>query len=163
MFDLSQLSQDELKELAANAILMIQNPKRGIGTELFEAIITVVPQTCIEAIVVDSIENPTKILVTKRDDQHYHGWHFPGGYIRFGQTFDEAIGNVIARELGIKVRRFQDTGVKYSRVDSRGHTIGVVFLVELASEPNQGQWFDCVPEELLFHHKEFLEKVLGWK
>jgi len=161
--DFSAFSQDELKKVAAQAIHQIKEPEKGIGTELFEAVITIVPQTCIEAVVVDNLERPSKILVVWRDDQHYRGWHFPGGYIRFGQDFDETVRSVITRELGVPVKSFTDTEVKYSHLDSRGHTLGTIFLVELEGNPTQGQWFDHVPEELLEHHKDFLKKVLGWE
>jgi len=161
--DFSGMSQDELKKVAARSLSRIKDREGGIGRELFDAIITVVPQTCIEAIVVDNIEKTSKILVTWRDDKHYHGWHFPGGYIRFGKDFDETVHNVIQKELGVGIKRLKDTGVKYGGVDSRGHTLGIVFLVELDSNPSKGEWFDKVPSELLNHHKEFLEKVLGLK
>lgn len=160
---LENLSQEEIKSLAAQALYQIKNPEKGIGTELFDAIITVVPQACIEALVVNDIENPSKILVTYRADRYCLGWHFPGGYIRFGEDFDETVRNVIKRELNVKVKRIKDTNIKYSCVDHRGHTIVNVFLVELEGESDKGKWFDRVPEDLLWHHKKFLEKALGWK
>lgn len=158
----SEMSQDELKEMAALALAHIENPEKGIGSKLFDLIITIVPQTCIEAIVVDNIEKPRKILVTPRDDEHYHGWHFPGGYIRFGDNYEQTVRKVINRELQVGVKRLKFTGVLTSSVDSRGHTLGIVFLVELDANPIAGQWFDKVPAELLDGHKEFLKRAIGW-
>lgn len=160
---LENLSQDELKSLAAQALYRIRNAEKGVGTELFDAVITVVPQTAIEALVVDDIQNPTKILVTYRADRHYLGWHFPGGYIRFGEDFEETVKNVVRRELHVEVKRMKDTGIKNSGVDHRGHTIAYVYLVELEDKPSNGKWFDHVPEDLLVPHKKILEEALGWK
>ena len=160
---LENLSQEELKSLAAQVLYRIRNAEKGIGTELFDAIITVVPQTAIEALVVDNIENPTKILVTYRADRYYLGWQFPGGYIRFGEDFEETVENVVKRELDVKVKRMVDTGIKNSGVDHRGHTIAYVFLVELENRPSKGKWFSCVPKDLLGPHKKILEEALGWK
>ncbi len=161
--DFSEMSQDELKEMAALALAHIENPEKGIGSKLFDAIITVVPQTCIEAIVVDNIEKPSKILVTPRHDEHYQGLHFPGGYIRFGDSYEQTIRKVIKRELRVSVKKSKFTGVLTGGVDSRGHTLGTVFLVELDGSPSDGQWFDKVPSELLDGHKEFLKRALGWE
>jgi len=162
-FDFAEFSQDELKSFATQAIGLIENPEKGIGAELFEAIISIVPQPCIEAIVVDNIERPERVLAVWRDDKHYHGWHFPGGFIRFGDNREQTVKKVINKELEVGVKRLKFTGVLTSGVDSRGHTVGTVFLVELDGEEKRGKWFDRVPEELLEHHKEFLEKALGWK
>jgi len=159
----SEMSQGELKRITARALSCIKDPERGIGAELFDAIITVVPQTCIEAIVVDNIDKPSKILVTPRDDEHYQGLHFPGGYIRFGDNHEQTVRKVINRELRVSVKRLKYTGVLTSGVDTRGHTLGTVFLVELDGSPSTGQWFDKVPAELLGSHKEFLKRALGWE
>lgn len=162
--DLSSLSQDELKKVATQAIRLIEKPEKGIGTELFEAVITIVPQPCVEAVVVDNLDNPSKILVIWREDKHYRGWHFPGSFIRFGESFQNALDRVISRELGTTIKRSIDAGVNYSRQDSRGHTVGNVFLIELEISPTKPhQWFNRVPDDLLEHHKQFLKEVLGWE
>lgn len=159
----SEMSQDELKETAAQALTHIENPEKGIGSKLFDAIITVVPQTCIEAIVVDDIDKPSKILVTPRHDKHYQGLHFPGGYIRFEDNYEQTVKKVINRELRVDVKRLKFTGVLTTGADSRGHTLGTVFLVELDGSPSIGQWFDKVPAKLLDSHKKFLKNAIGWE
>ncbi len=162
--DLSSFSQDEFKNIAAQVIRQIKEPEKGIGTELFEAVITIVPQPCVEALVVDSLENPSKILLIWREDKHYRGWHFPGSFIRLGESFQNALDRVISRELGVGIKRFKNTEVNYSCLDSRGHTVGNVFLVELNNAPTKSyQWFNNAPEDLLEHHKRFLKEALGWE
>jgi len=163
--DFSKLSQDGLKNLAAQAILRIEKPEKGIGATLFEALIKIVPQPSVEALVVDNLENPKKILLIWRDDKHYKGWHFPGAFIRFGENFQDALKRIILDELGAVMKNYKGTGVSYSELDSRGHTVGNVFMVEMYRQKitKPHQWFNCVPKDLLKHHKQFLREVLGWE
>lgn len=163
MIDLSNLSQDEIKKLSAAAISLITEPEKGIGSDLFEAVIKIVPQVAVEALIVDDINHPKKILVTWRKDKNYTGWHFPGGFIRFGSSFEKTLHDVVKKKTGVKIRRIKDTGIKYSETDKRGHTVGLVFLVELAGKPTIGKWFNSTPEKLLKHHKFFLKEAIGWK
>ncbi len=86
---LKKLFQDELKEVIAKAILLIEHPEKGIGTNLFEALFSLVPQPCVELVIVDNLETPRKVLITRRadDDPTYAGkLHCPGTYIRRGET-----------------------------------------------------------------------------
>ena len=161
--DLSTLSQDELKSLAAQAIGLIENPEQGIGTKLFEALITIVPQPSVEALVVDNLENPQKAYLIWREDQHYHGWHFTGTFIRLGETFDDAIRRVLRREINTGVHRFRATNVQYSRMDSRGHTIGMAWLIQPEGEPTGGEWFSVsdLPDPTLPHHIDLAQRVFG--
>jgi len=159
--DLSTLPQDDLKTLAARAIGLIQNPAQGIGTDLFEAIITRVPQPCVEALVVDNLYNPQRIYLTWREDQHYYGWHFPGTFIRFGESFEDAIRRVVQREVNAGVYAFRSADYEYSLVDSRGHTVGTVWIVEPDGEPTGGKWFSITdpPDPTLPHHVDILRRV----
>lgn len=163
--DLSTFSQDELKTLAARAIRLIQNPEQGIGTELFEALITIVPQACVEALVLDNLDNPQRIYLSWREDQHYRGWHCPGTFIRFGETFEIALRRVLRREINVGTNRFQSTNIQYSCMDSRGHTIGTVWLVKPEGEPTGGRWFpiDDLPYPILPHHLDLLQRVFRGK
>ena len=163
--DLSELSQDELKALAAQAIRGIQNPRGGIGTDLFEAVITIVPQPCVETLLVDNLYNPQKIYLTWREDQHYHGWHFPGTFIRFGESFKDAIHRVVQREVNAGVYAFISADDEYSWIDSRGHTVGTVWLVQPDGEPTGGEWFSITdpPDPTLPHHINILQRVFKQK
>jgi len=163
MIDLSKFSQNEIKRLSASAISLITEPEKGIGSDLFDAIIKIVPQVAVEALIVDNINHPKKILVTWRKDNNYTGWHFPGGFIRFGSSFNKTLRDVIKREIGVEIKKIKDTGVKYSKTDKRGHTVGLVFLVEIAGKPTVGKWFSSVPKKLLKCHKLFLKEAIGWK
>ncbi|MBI2098097.1 MAG: NUDIX hydrolase [Candidatus Wildermuthbacteria bacterium] len=161
--DLSKLPQSELKVLAARAIRLVQNPEKGIGTELFEALLKIVPQACVETVVVDDLNHPHRIYLTWREDEHYRGWHCPGTYIRLGESFEDAIRRVLQQEINVELRNFRSTKIQYSHVDSRGHTIGTVWLVQADGEPTGGKWLRVsqLPEPTLPHHVQFIQEVLS--
>lgn len=163
------LSQDAIKGIAARAILSIEDPEKGVGTELFEASLKVFPQVAIETVIVDDIQSPgpAQILLTWREDEHYKGWHVAGGFMRFGKSFEQTIADILRREHEAKVEDVKETGITYNRVDSRGQTIGIVFLVksDVPTDQNTSQkkWFNHIPQDALPHHKDFLRRVLGWR
>lgn len=160
----SEISQDDLKKLAAQALSCIQNPESGIGSELFDTIIKIVPQPTVEAVVVDNIDNPTKVWLTPRHCKYYqNSVHCPGSFVRYGETFEQDLCRLIKNELGVKVKRFKDTSEKYNIVEQRRHIIGFIFLVEVDSEPETGKWFNHIPHNLLPEHKNFIGKIFGWK
>ena len=167
MGDFSIFSREELEEIAAKALRKIteSGAGKGISKALFDAIIRTVPQTCVEAIIVDNIKKPNMVLLTPRDDEHYQGWHCPGSYIRFGEDLEATLKRLIGKELGVGVKSFRDTGLKFTKVDIRGHSICLPFLADLDTEPEEGKWFtgSTLPEDVLELHKKFLSAALGWK
>lgn len=57
------------------------------------------------AAIVDSLENPSKILLSQRSNpQVLRGkWEFPGGKVDAGENCEEALSRELIEELGIKV------------------------------------------------------------
>lgn len=178
--DFSQFSQKALKKIAARAISCIKEPEKGIGTELFESIFNIVPQPCVEAVIVDNIENPRELLITRRSEKNvtYAGrWHCPGTYIRRGETNPIALRRCIKIELGIGIRKYRFSGVIYndsygcdakegSQKNEKRHTVGLVYLVELTGRPRTDvgyRWIDFNPGNILSTHRDFVRDALGWK
>ncbi|OFI38227.1 DNA mismatch repair protein MutT [Arthrobacter sp. SW1] len=58
------------------------------------------------AAVVDSLENPSLLLVARRSaPPKFAGmWEFPGGKVEEGESFEEALHRELGEELGIRVR-----------------------------------------------------------
>jgi len=160
------ISQEELKLLCSDALRNIKNPGKGIGAELFDAILSITPQPTVEAVIVDNINKPTKVLVTRRDDHNYpKSCHFPGSFIRYGETFQQRLFRLIMNELGVKVKKFKDTNIKYNSLEKKNkrHIIGFYFLVELKSSPEKEyKWINCIPKNLVNEHKNFLKNYFGW-
>lgn len=165
-FDISGLSQKEIKNRAALMLKKVSNPEKGVGKELFDAIISLAPQTTVEAVIVDDIDKPTKVLVTPRNDRNYpKHCHLPGSFIRYGETFPQRLSRLIMNELGTKVKRFKDTNIKYNCWEKKNkrHLIGFYFLVELKSNPiEEHRWVDYIPKNIIGEHGDFLKSYFGW-
>jgi ADP-ribose pyrophosphatase YjhB (NUDIX family) len=172
------LSQEDLKDVVADGILLIEHPEEGIGTKLFEAEFHVVPQTCVELAIVDKIGNPSKVLLTRRaaNDPTYAGRiHCPGTYIRLGETTPAALERCARRELGVGLTDFRFATPYNHPINCGGddpgdgrhrHTIGLVHLAQLSGEPTtqvERRWTDSIPSDLLLGHQDFLETALGWR
>lgn len=58
------------------------------------------------AAVVDSLENPSRLLVARRSapPQFAGMWEFPGGKLEAGESFEEALHRELIEELGVTVR-----------------------------------------------------------
>lgn len=58
------------------------------------------------AAVVDSLENPSRLLVARRSapPQFAGMWEFPGGKLEAGESFEDALHRELIEELGITVR-----------------------------------------------------------
>ena len=165
--NIKNLSQEEIKDLAVLLLKKISQPERGLGTELFKAIIAVVPQVAVEAVIVDDINNPTKVLLTPRDDHDYpKACHLPGGFIRYGETFLQRLTSVIKTELNVGIKKVKDTMIVYNLFErnNKRHIIGLYFLVQLSANPNVAhRWVDYIPKNIVKHHKDFLKSYFRWE
>ncbi|MBI1866266.1 MAG: hypothetical protein HY005_01300 [Candidatus Staskawiczbacteria bacterium] len=166
-FGISNISQKEIKNLAALVLKNISNPENGLGKDLFNAIIAIVPQTTVEAIIVDSIDHPTKVLVMPRNDRNYpKSCHLPGSFIRYSETFSRRLHRLVQTELKVDIRKFKDTNIKYNCLEKKNkrHIIGLYFLVQLIANPTVvHRWVDYIPKNLIRQHKDFLKNYFHWK
>ena len=165
--DISKISQSEIKNLAALLLKKISNPENGLGRNLFDTIIAIVPQTTVEAVIVDNIDHPTKVLVTPRDDRNYpRSCHLPGSFIRYSETFLQRLHHLIRAELKTGIKKFKDTNIKYNCLENKNkrHIIGLYFLVQLSADPKAThKWVDYIPKNLIKQHQDFLKNYFGWK
>lgn len=163
----SKLSQKEIKHLAVLLLNKISSPEDGVGKDLFSAIIAIVPQVTIEAVIVDNIDHPTKVLVTPRDDHDYpHACHLPGSFVRYGETFLQRLNHLVKAELKMDIKKYKDTNIKYNCLEKRNkrHIIGLYFLVQLTANPNvMHRWVNYIPKNLIRQHKDFLKSYFHWK
>lgn len=178
---LRQLPQNELKEVLAAGILLVENPEKGIGTALFESGFHLFPQSCVELVIVDKIGMPTKFLITRRaanDPTYPNRLHCPGSYIRLGETSLQAMTRCVKRELGdnIEIVDYIPTTPYNNSVSCAGdeipatgrqhHTVGLVHRVQISGEPTRNverKWTRFIPSDLLRGHQDFVRDALGWE
>ena len=152
------LNQKESKQLIA-LLKKIDKPYEGLPKPIFKAIAKVVPFLACELIVV----SPKGFLLTWRDDEWWKGWHFPGGLLRFRESFDERIQKTAWDELGIHIESSRFLFPMNYTEGPRGHDISMVFLCTTSMTPTDGKFFKKMPKDIIEGHKELWNKVKDYK
>jgi ADP-ribose pyrophosphatase YjhB (NUDIX family) len=95
-----------------------------IPLHLYNKIVDYLPIVSVEAI----ITNEDSLLFLKRNNPPAKGlWWFPGGRIRKGENFEEALCREVKEETGLEVVESKFINV-YSRVFNERHDITIAYL-----------------------------------
>jgi len=125
------------------------------------------------------IDKNSKVLFIKRVKEPFEGkMVFPGGFIKIGETAEDAAIREVMEETSLEVDLDHKLGV-YSdpNRDPRGHIMSTVFIGKISTnsqnkEPIAGdgassiKWVDIEDmdqEDFGFDHKNILKDYLGWK
>lgn len=120
-----------------------------IPSALYKQITDTMPIASIEAIIIKD----SAILYLKRKNKPARGeWWFPGGRIRKGETFTDALYREVKEETGLDVDIIKFVGV-YNRIFVARHDITIVFLcrcctegVTLNKEHSEYKFFETPPK-----------------
>lgn len=148
------INQKEIKQLVS-FIKKLENPHEGLPKPVFDALVGIVPFIACEIVVISE----KGVLLKWRDDKLWRGWHFPGGLLRFGETFDERIAKTVWDELEINIESHKFLFINDYRPGVRGHTISLVFLCKTEMTPKNGKFFKKMPKNIIEEHKEFWKKI----
>jgi len=121
------------------------------------------PALVADCVVFDAAE---RVLLVRRKNPPFKGARaLPGGFVRIGETVEEACRRELMEETGVEAGRLQLVGV-YSdpKRDPRGHTCSVTFLTRVSDvTPKPGDdaeaadWVkDWSGFELAFDHAKIL-------
>jgi ADP-ribose pyrophosphatase YjhB (NUDIX family) len=103
----------------------------SIQEKTYKTIISQMPISTIEAIIINSKND---LLVMKRNNPPVKGeWWFPGGRIRRGETFLQALARKVTEETALEVKVLGFVGV-YERIFRERHDIAIVFLCRCEDE-----------------------------
>jgi len=154
-------------------ILNELDPRSGIGDDLLNFVLKLVPYTGIELYIKNE---KNEFLLSYRNDEFYHGWHFIGGMLRCRESWANRIIETAIKEIGVEIE-FDELPffVKENwneKIDPRGHSINLLFRASIkkGNESNlrlwdgtrnlcNGDlyWFSKRPENILEMHKVYFE------
>lgn len=128
------------------------------------------PASTIDVIVTDGL----RVILIKRAREPYKGsWVFPGGFVDYGETIEDAAVRETLEETGVEIVLDSILGV-YSAPDRdpRGHQVNTVFIAQvLRGEPQGGDdaeeaaWFginEIKEEDLAFDHGLIFSDFKRW-
>lgn len=134
----------------------IEQPHLGLPQEVFNALVKIVPFIACELAIVN---DKKEFLLTWRNDKYWRGWHFPGGLLRFRESFDERIQAVAQKELDIYISNYTFLRPFNYLGGPCGHIVSLLFLCQTPDAPKNGRWFKKAPKNIIKHHKEFFEEA----
>lgn len=164
----------KLREIIDILESSIQNPLKGLPEELFLFVSRITPLINVDLLVKNE-QNHT--LLTWRNDAYYHGWHIPGGIIRFKETIAERIKIVAKNELGAEVefnpvQLAINESINKTR-NTRGHFISLLYQCRLVTQPdealrcknivlpnpNEWMWHGSCPANIIPQHEMYRKFV----
>ena len=115
-----------------------------------------------------------KIVLIKRKNPPFKDfWAFPGGFVEYGETTENAVLREIYEETNLKTKIKHLLGV-YSdpNRDPRGHTVSVVYILEPvegtlkgSDDAKDAKLFkieDVKNLDLAFDHKKIFDDYIGY-
>lgn len=148
---------------------LVPHPELGVGEELFEYLSQVTPVVNVDLLV---REEKKGILLSWRDDVCGRGWHVPGGVLRYQETLEERVKQVMRKEIGaaLQIKREpiqMEEVIMESR--SRGHFLSFLYECRLEGEEPKTKegppyeagdlkWHKKFPEDMVRGQREFYRK-----
>ena len=119
-----------------------------IPSALYDQITKCMPIVSVEAVIIMD----EALLFLRRNNQPAKGeWWFPGGRIRKGESFEQALRREVKEETGLEISVYKFINV-YSRVFPERHDITVAYLckckkgkVKLNIEHSEYGFFKIMP------------------
>lgn len=101
-----------------------------------------------------------KVLLVRRNDNFYDGWHFPGFYRKPYTTLLIDSQERIRDEVGgsINIISVRPIGYFDHPNNHRFHDFGILTLCEFEGEPLKGEWFSEMPK-IIDIQKEYWKTI----
>lgn len=149
--EISQLT-GLLRKLKSSDLL---SPKMPL--EVWKAIQQVVPQPAVEVVLTTTGKN---FLLTYRKDQHWDGWHIPGGFMLYRESIADACNRIANRELGINVQYDQLVGAYMWPDHPYASALSLFCVCSSDQTPEVGEFFTEIPA-MIPHQADFIQSFLS--
>lgn len=157
---------------------LVPNAREGLPLDVFYLVSRLTPLVNVDLLIQNEQQ---ETLLVWRHDEFYHGWHIPGGIIRFKEVAANRIRAVAASELGATVEATPEPIAIHEKLNHerelRSHFISLLYRCKLTSMPDEqlrcrdgkspvhGQWawhLDC-PADLIAAHAIYRPFLAGTK
>lgn len=101
------------------------------------------------------------LLLTWRDDAHWRGWHFPGGFMGVDEDVATACRRIARRELGADFRLIGVAGVESWPAHPYAAPLALLCRGVLATPAADGQYFAAPPDDLLAEQRSYFAAMAG--
>lgn len=159
----------ELTEEEKETYLRLQKKVgwKRTGTEIFESFFPILPMVCCELALVRKINGVDSVLMWRRKDAYYDGWHMPGGYILHGESDEEWIRRVLKKETNLELRYYRFITHFNTRPETGwvpNHQVAIMFYCVADGELSVGRFFPLtrIPEDTLGHHRRYVEHLRAY-
>jgi ADP-ribose pyrophosphatase YjhB (NUDIX family) len=125
----------------------------------WRALADLVPQPAVEVLI---SRTGSDFLLVYRKDEHWDGWHLPGGFMIPGESIAEACNRIAEREVRSSVT-FERFVLAFAWPwHPYAHPVSLVCQCALrGGEPQAGTFFTELPSRMVLHHADFVGAFLA--
>lgn len=126
---------------------------------VWKAIQDLVPTPAVEVLITNTDKD---FLLIHRKDEHWNGWHIPGGFMLHKESIEKACNRLANKELGISVK-FEKIITAYMWPDHPyGSPISIVCKCNTDQKSKAGKFFTEIPPNMVPHHGSFVKQFLQY-
>ena len=157
--DSSPVSHQEIEQLVG---LLQRLRAAGLAAPklpkpVWDALNGLVPQPALELVITRS---GADFLLTERVDEHWNGWHIPGGFLGCGEAIEAACLRIARADLGIAVELERVVGAYTWPDHPYASAVSLICVCRARAPVSVGQFFVTPPDKMVPHHREFLHCFL---
>lgn len=120
---------------------------------IFRALRGIVALAAVELVITES---GADVLLTRRDDGDWRGWHLPGGFVAPNESMSDACNRIARRELGIAVTLTRILTAEGWRDHPYASVVSIACECRPLDRPGDGRFFRNMPDDLLLQHRPFV-------
>jgi ADP-ribose pyrophosphatase YjhB (NUDIX family) len=125
---------------------------------VWRAVADLVPQPAVEVV---ASRTGRDFLLVHRRDEHWDGWHLPGGFMAPGESIAGACNRVAEREVGVSVAFVRVVTAFAWPHHPYAHAVSLVcHCTTPQGEPRAGTFFTELPAGMVMHHADFVRAFL---
>lgn len=105
------------------------------------------------------LDDDGAVLLIWRDDVHWRGWHFPGGFMAPWESIAQACARVGQRELGAVFTLQGVVGVEGWADHPYASPVSLLCRGVLDRPPAEGRFFPSPPEDLIKEQRTYFASI----